>query len=130
MALGAYFASDEVDNTNYTQKIVDDIAEDMAKKYVLLAKRDATLHFTVADTAPVSGYSKNGDFTGTTINGGEGIKWHKSPNKGTIGDITSWDGSRKLASVNSNLLQITSMMHARFCNVIDKDNYLTAKRYV
>lgn len=30
----------------------------MAKKYVLLAKRDATLHFTVADTAPVSGYSK------------------------------------------------------------------------
>lgn len=128
--LGAYFASDEVDNTNYTQKIVDDIAEDMAKKYVLLAKRDATLHFTVADTAPVSGYSKNGDFTGTTINGGEGIKWHKSPNKGTIGDITSWDGSRKLASINSNLLQITSMMHARFCNVIDKDNYLTAKAYM
>lgn len=129
--LGAFFASDDAEpKRNYTQKIVDEISQDMGKKYVEIAKKDATYHYTFLDTAPVSGYAKDGTFTGITINGGDGIKWHKAPNKGTIGNIVSWDGTRKLESVNSNLLPITSLMHARFCNIIDKDNYLTAKAYM
>ena len=128
--VSALFLSEEEDNTNYTQKIVDEIAQTMSKDYLKLAKKDAEKHYASIDNAPKSGYSKDGVFTGTTINGGNEIDWHKAPTAGSIGDITNWDGTKKLSSINANLLPITSLMHYRFSTVIDEDNYLTAKAYM
>lgn len=130
MICGAFFVSDDQDNSNYIQKIVDDISSDLSSDYLKIAKKDAAEHYSSLDNAPKSGYAKSGAFTGTTINGGEAINWYKAATEGSIGDITNWDGTKQLNSLNANLLPITSLMHYRFSTVIDKTNYLNARGYM
>lgn len=121
----SFFYSDENGNKNYVQTIVDDTAEELGDGYFDIAKRDAATHYSDIDNAPVSGYLKDG-----TFNGDLKINWWKAATEGNIGTIKNWDGTRELASINSNLLPITSMMHYRFSRDVNKDNWLTAKAYV
>lgn len=128
LGIGSFFdslpsstISNELAQINYVQLIVNDTANNLGKELTKTAIKDAETHFI----------SENGAVSSTKYD------WKKSVSEGSIKHIWAtedlnkdvWDRT-ELAGVSANLLPITSMMHYRYNQSIDFDNYLTAKAYI
>lgn len=128
MALGSFFdalpsskISNELAQINYVQVIVNDTANTLGKQLTKTAIKDAETHFLSEEGAVES----------------RKYAWKKAVSEGSIKHIWTtedldkdvWDRT-ELSGVSANLLPITSMMHYRYNQSIDFDNYLTAKAYI
>lgn len=128
LALGSFFdalpsskLSNELAQINYVQVIVNDTANTLGKQLTKTAIKDAETHFLSEGGAVES----------------RKYDWKKAVSEGSIKHIWAtedldkdvWDRT-ELSGVSANLLPITSMMHYRYNQSIDFDNYLTAKGYI
>jgi len=102
-------------NVNYVQVIVDETADTMGDGFITAAKRDASEHFLDIDA-------------GTAVDSPK-YEWKKGVNEGEIRYIYTED-MEEVASPNSNLMQLTSLMHRRMYDSIDYKHYYTAKAYM
>lgn len=130
LIISAYFSSDsyldELNKINYVQLIVDQVSASMGTEYINIAKTDAYNHFLKLDP------SEYDDDIEPVVDG-----WSISVREPEIGDITSTPFEDEngditeiaLPGVNANLLPIVSMMHARYNDSINFDNYYTALGY-
>lgn len=121
-----------LDGINYSQLIVNDTSNQLAKTYVDVAKKDAYRYYLTSDDGKQPSVWYNADGT---------IKaqydWYMEPGLGEIADIYAADmltsdgsGYLKLDSINANMPQIISMMHMRYQDDLDFDSYYTAEAYV
>lgn len=117
-------AMDDVMNANYTQRIVNETANDLSRSFMDAAISDAEKHFLIDD--PVSS---------------DGLEWYRAVSEGKIVNVIAQEDTEaflrsqgrdveQLPGVNANLLQITSMMHYHLADEIDFDNYSTGKAYM
>lgn len=117
----------EMDNANYVQIIVNDTSERLSKTFLEVAKKDAQVYYINLEDDPA--YASV--FTSPDYD------WKLGINEGHIKDIYEaetyglGEGQRRvLSSPNDNLMQITSMMHARYMGEIGYENWNTARGYV
>ena len=111
----------ELAEINYVQLIVNDTANDLGREITNTAINDAETHFlSEGHTIKSNGYT-----------------WNKAVSEGSIKHIWATEDlvratayREELAGVSANLVPIVSMMHYRYNDEIDFDNYLTAKGYI
>lgn len=122
LTYGLFFISEDIqtdlhgalDNVNYVQIIVDDIAERLGEGFLDVAKKDAERHFLTIDEGAIPS---------------DGLSWYKSPTDGEIRNIVSSEDGQDVGGVNANLLPIISAMHYRYYDDIDYEHWLTARGY-
>lgn len=112
--------SQELAEVNYTQLIVNQTVSDLGKEFTETAINDAETHFLLQGSVS-----------------SDGLSWTKGVNEGQISHIWATEElikqqneRRELSGVSANLLPIISLMHYRYNEDIDYDNYLTARAYV
>lgn len=117
----------EMDNANYVQIIVNDTSERLSKTFVDVARKDAQVCYINLEDDPA--------YASTFAS--PNYDWLLGVNEGHVKDIYEaetyhlGEGHRRvLNSPNDNLLQITSMMHARYIGEIGYENWNTARGYV
>lgn len=135
---------------NYIQLIVDGAMNDMGEPLMDALKRDAKgyyLHQKVQDTLSwtetkhtVPTFTDEQIKNSPTDDDGyhEGVfVWDKDTTEAEVGNFYATEeaaladsAKNELSGVNANLLPITSMMHVRFFDDIDFENWNTARAYV
>lgn len=128
IAFSIHFLSEEVqtdmvgdlNSINYNQLIVDDVANNLGKGFLEVAKKDAERHYLDID---------NEDGSGSGAVRSNGLDWYKAPTDGELRHIYSSEDQKELGGVNANLLPIHSAMHRRYLESIDFLEWRTAQAY-
>lgn len=110
-----------LENQNFCQICVDATEGDLATNMLNVFKADANRRYNVWDY--LSGEAE--------AVASDKYDWYKRATDGKIESIVSSENhDEELASLNANIVPITSMMHCRYFDCINFDSYFTCQAYM